>query len=60
MVFEIGTMALPDTAEELLELVKEPLPHIPVEVGLQASDLAKRAEKCASRQRIKHRRQSAK
>lgn len=44
MVFEMGTMPLPDEPEQLLELVKEPWPHIPVEIGLQASDLSKRAK----------------
>jgi len=43
LIFEMGTMPLAETPEELITLVEKPRPYISLEVGLHASPLSKRA-----------------
>jgi AraC-like DNA-binding protein len=44
LVFEMGTLPLAETPEQLIMLVKHPWPHTPIEVGLRASSLSKKAK----------------
>jgi AraC-like DNA-binding protein len=44
LVFEMGTMPLAETPEELIALIKRPFPYSSLEAGLHASPVSKKAK----------------